>query len=174
MIQNMFHIKAKNPCPNAGLVGDASDLAEAIQLSFPLDTDDAVLQWNQVSIPISYKYDISVILEDVLELLESCLKGRSVEISFGSDTFSSNWKVTPVDGKVSISAYWVSVVGGVEGDLNKEPDLVVAKMHFVQQWSRLIEIALDGIKQTELQIEDLQLLYRAEALLNRVYDSGSS
>lgn len=169
MMSNNFYIEPKQPDPNVGLVGDASDLAEAIQLSFPLDTADAVLQWNEVSIPISYKYDLSVIFEDVLEILESCLDGKTTEICFGSDTFNSDWAVKPQDGMVSISTYWHSVVGDTESDLNKNSDLVVPKMYFLLQWSRLVEMALSGVRQTDLNLQDPQLLYEAEALLKRIY-----
>lgn len=173
-MESSFRIEPKQPVPKVGLIGDASDLSDAIQSSFPMDTDNAVLHWNRVPIPICYKYDLSIIIESVLEVLECCLVVKTEEICFPSNTFHSVWTIKPNNTMVRISACWHSVTGGIESDLNKNSELVISKIYFLLQWSRLIEVALSGVRQANLYIQDPQQLYEAEALLERIYALQSS
>jgi len=66
---NNFHIEPGTPehCTVDG--GLARDLGDAIQAAFPLETEDAQLVWHRLSVPLSYKYDFSVIIEDIIAML---------------------------------------------------------------------------------------------------------
>lgn len=147
---------------------EASDLAEAMQLCFPLDIEDAVLTLGEIPIPISYKYDLSVILEDILIILRGCLTNENTKIRFGSDTFNSDWNIRPVSHEIIFSTYWYSTVGNREVDLNKIGSIVVSKEYFVAQWLNLIKVGLDGVKQTGITIEDTEMLHEVEELLGRL------
>jgi hypothetical protein len=45
-------------------------IGDAIQTVFPMWTEDAYLVWNGVHVPISYKYTLSFLIQDVVTMLE--------------------------------------------------------------------------------------------------------
>jgi hypothetical protein len=45
-----------------------STLSDAAQTVFPLE-ERAFLNWNELTLPLSYKYDISLMLEDIVEMV---------------------------------------------------------------------------------------------------------
>lgn len=167
-MSHVFEIDPGRPQPNVGVAGLAADLSEAVQMCFPMDTVDARLQWGGVSIPLSYKYDLSVIVEDVVELLEHCFQGCPVDIRFGSDTFNASWSIRPQGEVVGITAEWESVVGDTEDELNRMPTQIVPKQHFLEQWSHLLGVMLAGLERTDVAIEDEQLLEAVKTLVQRI------
>src|SRR5258705_95085 len=100
-----FWIQAGNPRHFPILGKDVSDLSEAIEEIFPMETEDAIIVWNQSLIPISYKYDLSVMIDDVLPMLARLLDrtSGSDQVNFGSDTFQTDWSLNWTEGDLSIS-----------------------------------------------------------------------
>jgi hypothetical protein len=71
------------------------NLSEMIQTIFPLDTADAVLNWGDVSFALNYKYDISLMIDDLLELIlaiTSIQRGKR-SIAFVTSGFPYHWDV---------------------------------------------------------------------------------
>lgn len=60
-----FYILAGNPRVQSIENSDDKSLSEAIETVFPLNTEYAILSWNYISIPLSYKYDISYMIDDI-------------------------------------------------------------------------------------------------------------
>ena len=44
-------------------------LSDAIESAFILNTENCIMMWNHICIPLSYKYDISYMIDDILKLL---------------------------------------------------------------------------------------------------------
>ena len=65
-----FYIQASNPRFQDSINIYDESLSDAIESVFPLNTENAILVWNYISIPLSYKYDISYMIEDILQLLD--------------------------------------------------------------------------------------------------------
>ena len=90
-----FYIQAGNPKSQG--VADCNDktLADAIESIFPLNTESAILMWNYISIPLSYKYDISYMMEDILLLLHTLQYREKGELTIHwlPDTFRCDWIV---------------------------------------------------------------------------------
>jgi hypothetical protein len=165
MSSEIFSIDPKSPEPFVCLGGNASDLADAIELGFPMEADDAVMLWNNIPIPLNYKYDISVILPDVLDVLNHCQEDKKIKTWFASNTFTTQWTVETKNEMVEVHADWRAVVGKNIIQLNQVPDISVPKAHFLKQWSDLLEKALIGVKRTVIIIEDTQQINEVESLI---------
>ena len=44
-------------------------LGEALESCFSIPLDGVRLRWNDVSVPLSYKYDLSIIVHDAVRLV---------------------------------------------------------------------------------------------------------
>ena len=168
MSSDIFSIDPKNPEPFVCLAGNASDLADAIELGFPMEAENAEIRWNNIPIPLNYKYDLSVILPDVLDVLKHCQEDKKIKTWFASNTFTTQWTVDTKNEMVEVHADWRSVVSKNTIQLNKVPDISVPKSHFLKQWAGLIETALAGVKRTVIVIEDTQQLHEAESLIQKI------
>lgn len=123
-------------------------LSEAIESVFSLHTENAIMMWNHVSIPLSYKYDISYMIDDIIKLignLQDKVEGEMI-IQWLPDTFRSNWKVKWVDGMVSICSDWECTVGQLEIILNRQNNITLPVSDFINEWKRLLEIVIAGLK----------------------------
>lgn len=72
-----FYIQANNPKVLKEYNAEDESIADAMETIFPLYTESAILVWNHISIPLSYKYDISYMMDDVLDLLESFMQAKN-------------------------------------------------------------------------------------------------
>jgi hypothetical protein len=76
---------------------DVSDstLAEAIQTVFPLE-GHAVLEWDGLEFKLNYKYDLSMMMEDLLSLLRAVLSTSSgeQEVNWPSSGFPYIWRIS--------------------------------------------------------------------------------
>ena len=110
-----FHIQVSNPLFLSSSSEIVSDLAEAIQVVFPIDTEDAFIVWNYTYIPLGYKYDLSVIIDDLLPMLSDLItqKEGSYRACFGSDTFNAEWNLEWYDEKLYIAAKWNNLAGNL-------------------------------------------------------------
>jgi len=88
-----FCIQASNPRFQAIMNPNDECLAEAIESTFPLFTENAILVWNHISVPLSYKYDISYMINDILTLMNMMQKVNIGEwtIHWLPDSFRSDW-----------------------------------------------------------------------------------
>lgn len=170
----VFRIHPGHPRPNVGVAGIAADLSEAIAMCFPIDAADAEFVLRDVSVPLNYKYDLSVIVEDIVDLLEHCLRQESAKVRLCSDTFNVSLSVRPKAESVALRADWHSVVGNKEKQLNEIPTVIVPARHFLEQWARLLEVAFQGLDRTGLVIRDTGLLDEARTVLRRVTELDAS
>lgn len=133
-----FEIQAGNP--SSILTPDERDemLLGAIEGVFPFETERAVLVWNHVLIPLSYKYTFPYIIRDLTGLLEwlSSGVGGSRQVQWGSSEFFGTWKVECRAGLVEIEARWDAVSGGLERELNSRPRLQWPTVKFIREWKR--------------------------------------
>lgn len=135
-----FAIQTSNPrvvsdiCPNDATIG------EAIESIFPLLTEFAILIWNGVYIPLNYKYDVSEIFDDIVELV-TCValapEGKLL-VSWPSSTFRARWALSWSSREITIHASWDSVIGGTEQLLNTFPALIIDKALFLREWVTLL------------------------------------
>ncbi|WP_199242809.1 hypothetical protein [Vitiosangium sp. GDMCC 1.1324] len=152
--------------PRSLRIHDPSDesLSDAIQTVFPMNTEWAFMVWDGVYIPLGYKYDISLLTDDVIWLLEEMAlsKQGTRTIHWSSNTFSAIWHTSWDEEVVKVDAQWNCVLGGVRPLLGSS--ISIEKQAFVSEWKSLlvvVEKALDTAGYTESQLPALAHLRKA-------------
>jgi hypothetical protein len=169
-----FWIQAGTPRSSGRHDPAASGLDEVIETVFPLETEDALIVWKATPVPLSYKYDLSVMMEDLLDLLDSLLGESSGEYSltWPSNTFRAEWKVRWEDQRLTIEADWQSVVGGTEQVLNAAGRLDVSVKQFVAEWKRPLELIEDAIRSCGYSVDVLPDIERIQRVVRKIPGSG--
>lgn len=145
----VFRIQASNPRNNATHIESDCKLSEAIETIFPMMTEDAFIIWKAIHIPLSYKYDISYMIDDVLSMLKMIRnnpEGARMSIHWPSNTFSCIWDISWDDSMLQISSKWNSVVGGVTPLLNSESELKAKKKGFVAEWKSILRVLIENLE----------------------------
>lgn len=158
-----FVIQAGNPRTLQQFDADDESVADALQTVFPLQAEDALLNWNGIFVPLSYKYDVSLMIEDAVALVREVLHHSSgqMTVHWPSNTFAATWRVSWTREVVKIDADWMQVVGGTEALLRAKPAVAVAKADFVAEWKKLFEttiVALDRSGYSVTTLRGLDLL----------------
>ncbi|MCM1259109.1 MAG: hypothetical protein NC307_14835 [Roseburia sp.] len=158
-----FYIQASNPRTLYSLELEDESLSDAIESAFVSNTENAILVWNYISIPLSYKYDISYMIEDILNLLSSLqkmAKGK-MEIHWLPDTFRCNWLISWDADQLRIEAKWECTVGHLEGLLNEKPVITLTPKEFLSEWKEILFMVIKGLKNCgydEYKIKGMQKL----------------
>lgn len=174
-----FQIQASSPRSTGAHDPEDSTLSEAVQVVFPMEAEAAVLEWNHVPVLLSYRYDVSICLDDVIEMLTavmSCDRG-TYETEWPSNSFHARWQLEWEAGHLRITADWTSVHGDLTELLNRTGPVRVATADFVAEWREPIGRVLDGLRAcgyTADRIRGLRELQRLHAALPRsgvLYDA---
>ncbi|MBK9260816.1 MAG: hypothetical protein IPM54_13480 [Polyangiaceae bacterium] len=169
-----FAVQASNPRRLTAFDADDQSLSDAIQTVFPLEAEYAVLVWNWIYIPLSYKYDVSLMVDDVIGLIDAVLSnstGKRV-IEWPSNTFSATWNVEWSAETTTIDAQWHSVLGETESILALRPKLVVATVDFISEWKRLLEIVANALKDAGYRFEHLSGLRQLDEIIGKLHHDG--
>lgn len=150
-----FQIQVSNPIAIRSSSQKVEDLSEAIETIFPMKTENALLVWNGYYIPINYKYDLSVLIDDLLPLLSELLTVNegSYEVEWASDTFRADWRLDWADGHITIVAQWLDVLADLEGLRNHstiEMDLEL----FLYEWKGLLRKVRDALRLVDIEVSD--------------------
>lgn len=160
-----FCIQASTPsyCKTINL--NDKCLSEAIESVFPLYTENAIMMWNHISIPLSYKYDISYMINDIIKLignLQDEISGKIV-IHWLPDTFRCDWKVEWAEGMLCICSDWECTVGHLEKILNYQNSITMSVTDFINEWKQLLDIVITGLKYVgydKIEIEGMNELFK--------------
>ncbi len=166
---SVFQIEVGNPSVIEGASGHASDLSEAIEMLYSMETPDAKLNWGGQWLNINYKYDASVIVPDVIELLERCVAGKDgrLRVCFGSNTFRVDWDVNFRGDLVSVISLWECVSGASVAILNAVGQLAIGRERFMGEWLKLLGRIVVDLESTPITLLDDDLLVRARRLLSK-------
>jgi hypothetical protein len=169
-----FFVQASDPQTSCFMSEDDLTLAEAIETIFPLHTDFAILVWNDVYVPLTYKYDISIIINDVLIMLASLIASEkgSTTIHWPSNTFRARWILTWSAAELVIISSWESVIGGTEFLLNKAPVLTIEKKVFLSEWVNLLRKVSNSVLTRSGSIDPTPVLADLDSVLNRIISEG--
>lgn len=156
----MFYIQACNPVNNGEYDENDNKLMEAIETVFPMMTENAIMVWNYICIPLSYKYDISYMINDIIIILNNLMTKRDGVITNAwlPDTFYSKWIIKWEEDIIEINASWQNVVGDIIENLNREPNIKMNKWDFINEWERVffnIKIALNNCGYNEENLKDM-------------------
>ena len=157
-----FCIQASNP--KIQCIADCNDktLADAIESMFSLNTENAILTWNYISIPLSYKYDISYMMEDILVLLNALQSRKNGELTIHwlPDTFRCDWTARWTIKELSIWSQWERTVGNLEILLNGSPSISLNKDDFIKEWKSILGIIINGFRKTGYDAEKIRGMKR--------------
>jgi hypothetical protein len=144
-----FAIQISNPRPMSMVHSHDATLSDAIQSMFPLLTEFAIIVWNDVYVPITYKLDVSLIINDVVEMVGSIANQQTgtLTIDWPSSTFRARWTLTWAANELSINSTWDSVIGGAEALLNAAPALTIEKTAFLAEWANLLRLVRDLVSE---------------------------
>ncbi|GAA2362158.1 hypothetical protein GCM10010246_61360 [Streptomyces cuspidosporus] len=154
-------------CPEVLKVESAEDMADAVGQLYPLETEHAVLVWNRVPVLLEYRYDIPVLLDDLVPLLEEVRRPEFSEtrVYWGSDTFSAEWQIRRDGALLDIHSRWMAVSGGYEFLLNDRSQLTVEINSFVAEWLKVLRRITYDLGAQTVHFEDDDLVVRVKALL---------
>lgn len=158
-----FAIQVNNPRYFYNVDEESLSINEILQDMFLSDTEYCILWWNHICIPLSYKYDVSVIFDDIVYMFKEVLnhKSGSLKIDWPSNTFRTDWNLSWNDrGEVMISTIWSDVLGGrsITNDLNSENTLKIKKIDFLCEWKMLILKIIDVVSASGKMSLNLQTL----------------
>jgi hypothetical protein len=142
-----FIIQASRPrMLRGGAIGETT-MAEAIESVFPLMTEDSFLLWNWIPIRLSYKYDWSDIMDDVVPLLATMQSQSEGECTaqWPSTTFMATWSMRWNSLTTTIVAEWQSVGGDVLPLLVANPEVIVPTREFMAEWKRPLEVIVQAL-----------------------------
>ncbi len=177
-----FWIQASDPFSIVVAGGKVADLAEAIETIFPMNTEAAILVWGRANIRVSYKYDLSVVIDDLLPMLWEIMSQESGQylVYFASNTFSATWNIFWERDKLSISATWGNVCGWFDQDLANTSQLDIQVHKFLSEWKMILKKLILAIDKSGIAIErlneyeKLQQIYSSIKNYGCLYDSESS
>lgn len=141
-----FKIEASNPKNNAIIDNDDTKLSEAIYTLFPLEAEDAMLSWGDVRIPLSYRYDISTMVDDLIQMIFVLKSKDDGEwfVDWSSNTFAVNWTLKWSEDDLEILAQWRDEFHA--GDYLKENNVLnIEKKKFFLEWKKIIDVLLSNL-----------------------------
>jgi hypothetical protein len=142
-----FSIQVSNPRISGDYDPEDVNLDECIQTSFVLNTEMAFIEWQGIFIPLTYKYSISIMLLDILILLQELLDKQSgeLDITWPTNEFSVRWIISWQHDSLTIEANWKCVIGKTEELLNNLEPLRVNKYEFIYEWRELLSVIINGL-----------------------------
>ena len=165
-IRMIFCIQASNPEFKEMKNPDDNSLAEAIESVFSMNTEYAIMMWEHICIPLSYKYDVSYMIDDVLKLLEMMqneISGKTI-VHWLPDTFRCDWQVEWAGGTVHIFSKWECTVGHLENLLNCHNYISLSVAEFISEWKKVLGIVINGLECAGYDQEELDGMFE---LVNR-------
>lgn len=136
----VFFIQISNPKYLDDTKTESSTIAEFLEEIVPLQTESCIMAWNGSYIPLSYKYDISIIFDDIVFIVKEILRSEAgvINIDWPSNTFFARWNISWHDEMVEITAKWINIAGDIEHILNKKNKIKMNKIDFLAEWRGLI------------------------------------
>ncbi|MEV0663980.1 hypothetical protein ACIBI3_16055 [Actinomadura luteofluorescens] len=147
----------------------AEDMADATEQMYPMGTEDAILFWNRVPVRLDYRYDIPVLLDDLVPLLEEVQNPEfsQTKVHWGSDTFSTEWNIARNEDSLRIDSRWDSVHGSYEFLLNERSQLTVRIDSFVAEWLKVLRRITSDLVIRHVRLEDDDIATRAKMLSSK-------
>lgn len=170
-----FAVQASNPRFVSTFDADAQSLSDAIQTVFPLETEYAIVVWNWVYVPLTYKYDISMMAEDLVNLIDLMLSNECGKqtIHWPSNTFAATWRVEWSNEVATVSADWDCVLGETEPILKNRPTIVLQTVEFVAEWKRPLEVVADALTAAGYTPQQLVGMRRLRDLVEKIDHCGT-
>lgn len=113
-------------------------LGDAVQSVFELNDEDAELEWNGVVFSLNYKYDLGMMVDDVVSMLRTILatsEGNMV-IAWVSTGFPFTWRIDWSEDRIRLSATSRDSDAGLR--ISGLEELETSKKQFVREWQSVL------------------------------------
>lgn len=169
-----FFIQSSNPCSSSECDADDASLSDAVQTVFPMETERMIMIWSGIYIYLGYKYDVSLMVDDIIDLCNDILQTKDGRrcVHWPSNTFAAVWDVAWDSSAVIVNAQWNRVVGGIEAILASKPSISVPRADFLAEWKRPLEIAEGALQRAGYKPEQIPRLVALHDLVARLPQYG--
>jgi len=139
-IDNSFTFELEAGKPSHTGTFDCADetIGEMVQTIFPLETNCVVVHWAGVPFTLNYKYDLGMMLEDILILLRELISKPSgkMTIAHVSSGYPYRWDVEWATPDLEIHAF----PHGHSISTQRGHELIRKSIHgFVAEWMPVLE-----------------------------------
>lgn len=169
-----FSIQASSPRFMAQFDAEDTSLSDAIQTISVLETERAVLVWNWIYVPLTYKYDLSLMVDDVLGMIEAMISEPcgNRRIQWPSNTFAATWDIEWDSETVSVQAEWTCVLGDTEAMLAAKPNIVIKRTDFLEEWRRPLMVIAAGLNEAGYDAANLPGMERLQDVVRKIGRCG--
>jgi hypothetical protein len=170
-----FYIQVSNPTFQIPDESYDDSLKEVIEAIFPYECELIFIVWNGLPVPIMYKYDLSLIINSILSLINLLLfhEDRNFSVNLACFTFSTSWHFNLSDGVLIITSAW-----RIEGEnkkqeyedrLNEYNRIEIKKSDFLAEWKMLLQKIIEAIEKSNLKVDkkSLRYLHKTEKAIPR-------
>lgn len=170
----MFIMQASSPTVSNTWDLNDKTISDAMQTIFPLMTENAFMVWNHNYIPLSYKNDLSIMVDDIILMVTNIHEktGGAMTIDWPSNTFSSLWEISWDSETVSVLAQWNSVIGGIEGLLSINPRICLSRNDFLAEWKMLLDVIAKSLLRAGYSKSDLNRFEELLTIIERISQYG--
>lgn len=170
----MFYIQASNPQNNGNFDEDDCKLMEAAETVFPMETEAAIMVWNYIYIPLSYKYDISYMIGDMIELIKEVANKKEgvKKLHWLPDTFASLWEVRWKEDTIEVNTTWSCVIGEIVNSLNRNSQITMNKWDFINEWKAVLCNVKDALLDCGYNETNLEDMYKIQEVLSLFTGDG--
>jgi hypothetical protein len=169
-----FIIQSSNPRSESACDPDDASLSDAIQTVFPMDTEDMLIVWNGIYVPLSYKYDVSLMTDDILDLCSDIIAAAEGyrRICWPSNTFAAVWDIRWGSDIVTVQTQWNRVVGGTEALLVARSCISIPREDFLAEWKRPLEIVADALRKAGYTQKQIPRVAFLDDIITKLPDHG--
>ncbi|MDC0710856.1 hypothetical protein POL68_20445 [Stigmatella sp. ncwal1] len=141
----MFALSVGNPACTT--VRDPSDatMNEALQTICSLD-DQAFLEWSDLKFRLGYKYDLSIMLDDIVAMVleVDSSEAGTYELDWPSSGFPYHWTLRWNGNEMEIVARARDEPGAK--DLTGREQIHIDRRGFLQEWQTLLRLILSCLE----------------------------
>jgi hypothetical protein len=173
-----FFLQAGSPSSLAVLDPDALDLSLASQRVFPWVTEPLVMFWHGAPVALSYKYDVSVMLEDVICLVGevSCSAEGFRALEWANSGFFARWILRWGAGRIQVVHEWMDPhearpEAAFALEALRRP-VALPVVDFLAEWRRPLEIVSAALLDAGYGAEDLTRLPALDQAIARTGRRG--
>ncbi len=166
-----FCVQISNPKFNLSATpSDILTVGDFLERCVPSESEVAIVNWNGVCIPLSYKYDLSVFIEEIMMMITALTDSEDGQFAdcWPSNTFFVNWKMSWVGENLEVEADWKSLSGGVEVLAQAEPKLIIDRNQFITEWGGLVLKVLEEITHSDIYGINLETLKATQRILSNI------
>lgn len=142
----MFYVQAGNPEFRTATIRSDS-LGDAVEEVFIFPTESMVLFWNGCCFPLGYKYDMSLMVDDLLSLLQSVSGAGAgqASVEWPTNGYACAWDVGWAGSRLRVRCVPRTDFGVMKAFVDANPVVELTKTNFLSEFTRPLEIVRNAV-----------------------------